>query len=334
MRFAAVQSGGVGGDREVWGAFWAEGLTRLGADVGLVAETRVWGDGPLAAAVRGFWNVGYVAIANGVKPAADSPLANGVVLAVRKDLLGTWESVDKDEAGRGVAGTLVATDGVEYRVVGVYGVAGASLPGFESSPNRLRAEAKLAEFVRTQMQKATEFGWVVIIMGDMNSVTDPRVDAWQGTHVARPASLVGLLAELGLVDSFRARHPNVRGFSYFAGTRTASRLDGIWVWRPPGISVTLLNAALLWQWPRRADHEPALLDILALLPLAPVADAPLVPVPWRDHIARMLGAEHDALASQVESAVAARRPHVCKPTSALNTQQPYRCHLRASVIVW
>ena len=62
------------------------------------------------------------------------------------------------------------------------------------------------------------------------------------------------------------RHPALRGFTYYTGNASASRLDAIWTWAPPGVSVRVLNAAVLWGWQKRTDHEPALLDLLLELP--------------------------------------------------------------------
>jgi len=48
---------------------------------------------------------------------------------VRKDYLGSWSAVQRDSAGRGLAGNLTLQNGVVLRVIGVYGPSGASLPG-------------------------------------------------------------------------------------------------------------------------------------------------------------------------------------------------------------
>lgn len=86
-------------------------------------------------------------------------------MAARRDYLGGWEYVEKGADGRAIAGTLTSTDGTSFRVIGTYGVSGACLPGFENMPERLGAENRLKTFMAGQVQKAAEFGWVVVVVG-------------------------------------------------------------------------------------------------------------------------------------------------------------------------
>ena len=93
--------------------------------------------------------------------------------------------------------------------------------------------------------------------------------------VDRPACLAALLLRQGLVDTFRARHPTLQAFTYYARSGAASRLDAVW-WLPsPSHEVLVLNAATIWQWDRRADHDPVVSDLSVVLPdIPPTADPP------------------------------------------------------------
>ena len=147
-RIVSLQSGGAGRDRYLWGRHWGQSLTTLGADVGVIAETRIRGADHHALAIRGLWDAGFLALSHGCDadlPRGQDPAhyclvqqmwAVGVVLAVRKDYLGSWSAVQRDSAGRGLAGNLTLQNGVVLRVIGVYGPSGASLPGFESNGAR------------------------------------------------------------------------------------------------------------------------------------------------------------------------------------------------------
>ena len=53
LRIVALQTAGTGSDRYVWGRFWASTLDDLGADVGVLSETRILTEGAHAAACRG-----------------------------------------------------------------------------------------------------------------------------------------------------------------------------------------------------------------------------------------------------------------------------------------
>ena len=117
-RIVSLQSGGARRDRYLWGRHWGQSLTTFGADVGVIAETRIRGADHHALAIRGLWDAGFLALSHGCD--ADLPRgqdsahyclvqqmwAVGVVLAVRKDYLGSWSAVQRDSAGRGLAGNL------------------------------------------------------------------------------------------------------------------------------------------------------------------------------------------------------------------------------------
>ena len=147
-RIVSLQSGGAGRDRYLWGRHWGQSLTTLGADIGVIAETRIRGADHHALAIRGLWDAGFLSLSHGCDaglPRGQDPAhyclvqqmwAVGVVLAVRKDYLGNWSAVQRDSAGHGLARNLTLQNGVVLRVIGVYGPSGASLPGFASNGAR------------------------------------------------------------------------------------------------------------------------------------------------------------------------------------------------------
>ena len=212
-------------------------------------------------------------------------------------------------AGAWLVITITTSEGENVLVVGVYGVSGASLAGFESQAGRVRAERRLAAFVHQQWELAEARGCLLIPAGDINSVACVGLDTWGGTYVDRPDCLAHLLQEEGLEDTFRARHPDLRGFTYYTTGTSASRLDAIWIYRPAGLEVRVLNATVLWGWEKRADHEPALLDLLLILPVVKDRAGTEPALPWKDLIARMSGTEQESLAAHVRAVVAVRRRH-------------------------
>ena len=87
---------------------------------------------------------GYTAISHGIRK---DGTANGVLVVVRASYAGGWQNDERDEEGRGVAGTLVHDSGGMLRLIGVYAITGVSLPGFEAQDSRKRSEDKLIEFI-------------------------------------------------------------------------------------------------------------------------------------------------------------------------------------------
>ena len=45
------------------------------------------------------------------------------------------------------------------------------------------------------------------MLGDVNSIENPAIDTWGGTHVRREACLAQQLLDMDFVDAFRTRHP-------------------------------------------------------------------------------------------------------------------------------
>ena len=237
LRVVALQTAGTGCDRYVWGRWWSSCLADLGADVGVLTETRTAGDAAHAAACQGMRDGGYAAISHNnliAEPAARDGTAaggmraSGVALAVRAGHSSGWTDVVLGPHGRAIAASLQLQGGVELRVVGLYGVSGACLPGFERREDAVRQEADLNAFVQQQAEWASQRSCLLVAAGDLNSIVDAALDVWEGTAQARASSLAATLQSCGLSDTFRARHPGTKGVTYVAiGGGSASRLDAI-----------------------------------------------------------------------------------------------------------
>lgn len=177
-RLVALQAGGTGSNGEHWGHFWGQGLRDVGGLIGAVTETRMFSESAQAAACRGLQAAGFVAICHGVGPGkkgcSDGEelvlLANGVILAVRDVYAGGWERVERDKDGRGLAANVMTKGGDVLRVMALYGVAGASLPGFERDKCRVEAEKRVLQFAAKQRDMAVQHGWLLVAIGDVNSV--------------------------------------------------------------------------------------------------------------------------------------------------------------------
>ncbi|CAE7847667.1 unnamed protein product, partial [Symbiodinium sp. KB8] len=223
LRVVALQTAGTGVDRYVWGRHWASCLADLGADVGILSETRIATSAGHAAANRGLADGGYRSLSHNVPPSASDlpgrcdPRSGGVVLAMRARASAGWHSVARDHHGRAVAGTVSVSAGLEIRFVAVYGVTGSCLTGFERLPDQLQQETALANFILDQEAVALQHNWPLIVAGDMNSICSTDLD----------------------------------------------------VWEVQGRELHLLNAAVVWQWPRRVDHDPVIADFACVLQEAP-----------------------------------------------------------------
>ena len=85
IRVASLQAGGVGGmDREAWGGWWADCAAELGADIFVLAETRIATARGLSQAVSGMEQRGYVAIGHCVDPCISPLIRRTCPLVVRR----------------------------------------------------------------------------------------------------------------------------------------------------------------------------------------------------------------------------------------------------------
>ncbi|CAE7718476.1 unnamed protein product [Symbiodinium sp. CCMP2592] len=163
LRVVGLQTAGTGRDRYVWGRWWAEFLIMLGADVGVLTETRIANESGHAAACRGLRDGGFAAVShNCLTPprgassevaAANDPRSGGVVLAIRTTHTSGWTDVAADSHGRGLAASALLANGASLRLLGLYGVTGSCLPGFQLREEAKHQEAQLNLFVRSQCRE-------------------------------------------------------------------------------------------------------------------------------------------------------------------------------------
>eukprot|EP00972_Heterocapsa_arctica_P025706 3782904-Heterocapsa_arctica.AAC.1 len=164
LRCVALQTQGCNGSLVEWGKWWGRALQDLGADVGVLSETKVSSPEQHTRARNGLLDLGYVAVSHNVPhrpdpgrgkgrgkrsrgargaspaPEAPGPRAAGVILAVRIGCATEWIDVKKGPHGRAIAGSIALSSGAILRCVGVYGITGACLPGFQHTPHGLATE--------------------------------------------------------------------------------------------------------------------------------------------------------------------------------------------------
>ncbi|CAE7770376.1 unnamed protein product [Symbiodinium sp. CCMP2592] len=305
---------GTGSDRYVWGRFWASSLESLGADVGILSETRLLTPASHAAACRGLLDGGYVALShNSVRAApavADAdlgPSASGVVLALKSKHPTGWYDAAYGPHGRGLAASVDLSASLELRVIALYGVSGSCLPGFTRRDAAVQQETDLNTFVRQQCHMALQRDALLVVAGDLNSIHDPALDVWQGVAAQRDNSLVSTLLDCGLMDTFRVRHPTTKAFTYFSPAGGASRLDAV-LWRPPmSCEVPLLNAAVIWAWSRRIDHDPVVADLAHPVPQVSDPDAEEPNHLWKRLIERLYD---PVLRARVQNRVEQHQPEL------------------------
>ena len=143
----------------------------------------------------------------------------------------------------------------------------------------------------------------------------------------RQDSLACTLEALGLLDTFRARHPEVRGFTYYAASGGASRIDGIWVRMLAGALVDILNACVVWRWPKRSDHEPAMFDALLQLHVAEAKPHAPPTFHWREIIGKMLGQGREELGDYryVAASVRVRQAELHSLEVELSWERQHHC---------
>ena len=284
-------------------------------------------------AVRGLWDSGCLALSNGAphEPVRSHDLgrysdlvhvwAVGVAIVVRKDFPGHWSDVQRDSVGRGAAGTVTLGSGVVLRVMGMYAPTGSSLPGFDAVASRVSDEARLVAWVRGQLALCWDKGWYPLAGGDLNSITSPFLDCWGGSHVVRPSSPACVLASEGLVDAFRHRHAALSAFTFYTCSGSASQLDAVWSGGPLFATFPPINAAILWQWEGRVDHDPVVVDFLFCLPPSSPPKPPGQPIPWKELASRIRSSELPALQHSVLSFVQAHLSEFYSLSVALSSLQ-------------
>ena len=327
LRCVALQAAGTGGDRHEWGRSWGTALRDMGADLAVIAETRISTQAQHASACNGLLDMGFSAVSHNVpdsprplrggrgggreagrgpRPAAPSlpgPRSAGVVLAVRRSCAGEFSQVHLGPHGRAIAASVALADGATVRCIALYGVTGACGPSFETSRHAVAAERSLCDFVRAEAAAADAQAMHAVAFGDLNSFTDRALDTWGGHYLVRPGCLAALLQELGFRDSFRERHPDLRAFSCVSHFGGASRLDQVWVRSPPGLEIVILNASIVSQWPGRTDHDPVVADLALALPGPDSMCGAGSPPRWRRVLSAMQGPEAERMRRSVSAAM-------------------------------
>jgi exonuclease III len=279
-------------------------MCSVGADVVALCECAVPSPAMCNAAQQGFFDGGWTTLIHSVR-VDDRSRAVGVVLAIRRSYAGAWQSPAREKHGRGIAGNFTSAEGIVVRSVGVCGPTGGSLPGAASDTKWLEQERSVISFLAEQREAAEKHGWLLVALGDMNSVADIKQDTWGSTHTVRTECLAMALQDGGMTDTFRCAHPDARAFTYFHETASASRLDQVWYWAPLSVEVLICTAAVIWGWARKADHDPAVADLSMSLPDAEVEEVP-VARQWHKIVRLTDEGRGDELCQQVHAAVAKR----------------------------
>ena len=132
-----------------------------------------------------------------------------------------------DDAGRIAAITLHGPHTQAVRIICVYAYANPS------SRKDAAGAASLRSTLLSQIELAQNARQKLVIMGDwQTSLGDDAFD--RGAPYLEGAALLPSLAQAGLTDCFRHRHPTLNGWSYEplgrrAHTDRAGRLDSIWM---------------------------------------------------------------------------------------------------------
>ena len=185
-RVVCLQTAGAGGSLTAWGHWWGLALKELGADVGILTETRIDKEYLHAQAIAGLLDADYLALSHNTgelcwrrqAPELHDARSSGVIIGVRAEYVGAWEAIGRDKEGRALAANLVMQNGVVMRTVGVYGVTGACLVGFRHSVASLEAERAVVAFIRRQADLCDQHGWHLLVRGDLNSFTSAALDRW------------------------------------------------------------------------------------------------------------------------------------------------------------
>jgi exodeoxyribonuclease-3 len=137
-----------------------------------------------------------------------------------------------DREGRLV---VVVLPSLRLGVANVYAVNGTNKPHFDHEAGRhvgdrhawkRRFHEHLADVVRA----ADEGGLDTLLIGDFNvsqtrADTTPRLRTEEPHAGSRAHFTKTLLADLGMVDVFRALHPDARAYTWFSRRSRPSRLD-------------------------------------------------------------------------------------------------------------
>ena len=304
LRIIALQVAGRINDIQAWVSDTCSQIKLSRSHIAVLTETRIQTIDKHNLIVNAFKRKGYLAISHNAvslrSKVADSSLASdeplcdpefgprsaGVILLVSARYLSGWANIHLDLHGRAIAASLDLRDGSTIRIIGVYGVTGASCINFLSFPSKVKAEALLNEFLFQQFKICEQSGLHAVVAGDLNSYQKPEVDHFGGPSAIRADCVTSLLASQGFQDSFRQRHPSVLAFTHLS-VSGGSRLDQIWTKPADGLIMLTAGSCIIWQWDTHSDHYPVVVDLICEIPMIETTTPlPHLP-PWRAFLSKL-----------------------------------------------
>ena len=200
--------------------------------------------------------------------------SSGIILGISRDIPGGLSNICKDTNGRAIAASIPFSDASTIRVVAIYGPTAAMTRRFPHTPHGTREERDLVAFITTEYESALQAEIPLLVMGDFNSFSSLTLDRTGGEFYLRPGCVSASMLALGGIDTFRYRHPTLRGYSYIHNNGTATRLDQIWLFPTIDHPLDILNAALVNDARHKRDHLLPLLDIGASIPTIILPSSP------------------------------------------------------------
>ena len=302
LRLIALQVAGMINDVKGWVEDAISQLQRAGAHVGVFAKTKIQTTERHHSIVNAFKVRGYIAISHNAATKRSTnnaspedvefgPRSAGVILVVSASHISGWANVALDPHGRAIAASLDAQDGSTIRIIGVYGVSGASCVNFLSFPAKSKAECLLNEFMLSQFKYCSQNGAHAVVAGDLNSYQKPVLDHFGGPSAIRPECITSQLTAHGFSDSFRQRHPSVQAFTHISKTG-GSRLDQIWVRPSLGLAMPIALSCIVWEWDTQSDHCPVIADVVCKMQLITTPVSMPQQPPWRSLLAKFNDDEH------------------------------------------
>ena len=198
-------------------------LQRAGAHVGVFTETRIQSADRHHLIVNAFKSKGYLAISHNATTQRSTictspvdsefgPRSAGVILVVSSCHISGWANVVLDPYGRAMAASLDSHDGSTIRIIGVYGVSGASCVNFLSFPSKPKAESFLNEFLLSQFKYCEQNGIHTVVAGDLNSYQKPELDHFGGPFGYQTGLYHVVLISSGVLRLVPAEASINRGF--------------------------------------------------------------------------------------------------------------------------
>ena len=170
LRIIALQVAGRINDIQAWVSDTCSQIKLSRAHIAVLTETRIQTVDKHNLIVNAFKRKGYLAISHNAASqrskvldltlASDDPLCDpefgprsaSVILLVSAKYVSGWTNILLDLHGRAIAASLDLCDGSTIRIIGVYGVTGASCINFLSFQSKSKAEALLNEFLLQQFK--------------------------------------------------------------------------------------------------------------------------------------------------------------------------------------